>query len=62
VAKLVIVDGAAKGYEYRLSSSSLMIGSSREADISLAERDVSKFHARLEHVQCFSQEGREDSP
>ena len=49
MAKLVVVDGAAKGFEYRLSSSPLMIGSSREADISLAERDVSKCHARLEH-------------
>jgi len=49
VAKLVVVDGAAKGFEYRLSSSPVMIGSSREADISLSENFVSKFHARLEH-------------
>jgi len=48
VAKLVVVQGNGKGSEYRLSNSPVMIGSSREADISLGENRVSKFHARIE--------------
>jgi len=47
--KLITVEGAGEGFEYPLSNTSVMIGSSREADIRIRERAVSRFHARIEH-------------